>query len=118
MNDVVIVNPKTTGTGEFDQSFRPKQPAGPTGCSRIPRLSSNKVGRHYRGYYHDHCFLPLYVFCEDQLLVGYLRLSNRGAARHTWGILALLVKRLRQQWPDVEILFRGDAGFCCHDIMT
>ena len=82
------------------------------------RVHGNQVGRHYHGYYHDHCFLPLYVFCEDQLLVGYLRPSNKSAARHAWGILALLVKRFRQQWPDVEIVFRGDAGFCRHDIMT
>ncbi len=81
------------------------------------RVHGDQEGRHYNGYYHHHCFLPLYVFCGDQLLVSYLRRS-KDQAKHAWCILALLVKRLRQQWPDVEILFRGDAGFCRHEIMT
>ena len=32
--------------------------------------------RFSHGYYDCHCFLPLYVFCGDQLLVAYLRPSN------------------------------------------
>jgi len=26
--------------------------------------------------------------------------------------LSLLVKALRRHWPKVEIIFRGDSGFC------
>lgn len=60
----------------------------------------------------DWCFLPLYVFCGEQLLVSYLRPSNIDVARHAWAILKLLVVRLRQAWPGVKIIFRGDSGFC------
>jgi hypothetical protein len=56
--------------------------------------------------------LPFYVFCGDQLLVSYLRLSKIDGAKHAWAILSLLVKRLRQVWPKVRITFRGDSGFC------
>ena len=56
------------------------------------------------------CFLPLYVFCRKQLLVSYLRPSKIDGAKHAWAILALLVKRLRQVWPQVRIIFRGDSG--------
>jgi len=69
-------------------------------------------GRFFHGYYDHYCFLPLYVFCGDQLLVSYLRPSNIDSARHAWAILALLVKRLRKTWPEVKIIFRGDSGFC------
>ncbi len=69
-------------------------------------------GCFFHGYYDHYCFLPLYVFCGSQLLVAYLRPSNIDPARHSWAILSLLVKRLRQEWPDVEIVFRGDSGFC------
>jgi hypothetical protein len=69
-------------------------------------------GRAFHGYYEDWCFLPLYVFCGEQLLVSYLRPSNLDAARHAWAILKLLVTRLRAQWPGVKIIFRGDSGFC------
>jgi len=69
-------------------------------------------GRFFHGFYGRYCFLPLYVFCDDQLLVSYLRPSNIDGAKHSWAILSLLVKRLRQAWPKVTIIFRGDSGFC------
>ena len=62
-------------------------------------VHGNQQGRFFHGYYDHYCFLPLYVFCGDQLLVSYLRPSNIDGAKHSWAILALLVKRLRQQWP-------------------
>lgn len=75
-------------------------------------VHGNQVGRFFHGYYDSYCFLPLYVFCGQQLLVAYLRPSNIDGATHAWAILAMLVKRLRQQWPGVKIIFRGDSGFC------
>ena len=76
------------------------------------RVHGNQQGRYFHGYYGDWCFLPLYVFCGEQLLVSYLRQSNIDASRHAWAILKLLVKRLRQQWPQVKIIVRADSGFC------
>jgi len=75
-------------------------------------VHGNQDGRFYHGYYDDYCFLPLYVFCGHRLLVSYLRRSNIDAAKHSWAILSLLVKRFRQAWPNVKIVFRGDSGFC------
>ena len=69
-------------------------------------------GRFFHGYYDRYCFLPLYVFCGDRLLAAYLRPGKSDGARHAWAVLALLVKRLRQVWPKVKIVFRGDGGFC------
>jgi len=76
------------------------------------RVHGRQEGAHFHGYYGDYCFLPLYVFCGEQLLVSYLRPGNSGAARHAWAVLKLLVQRLRQVWPQVKIIFRGDSGFC------
>ena len=75
-------------------------------------------GRFFHGYYRHYCFLPLYVFCGDQLLAAYLRPSNIDGAKHSWAILSLLVKRLRQAWPEVRIIFRGDSGFCRHRMLA
>ena len=75
-------------------------------------VHGNQEGRFFHGYYNHYCFLPLYVFCGDQLLVSYLRPSNIDGAKHSWAILSLLVKRFRSEWPDVKIIFRGDGGFC------
>jgi hypothetical protein len=76
------------------------------------RVHGAQEGRFFHGYYGHYCFLPLYVFCGEQLLVAYLRSSNIDPARHAWAILKLLVTRLRKAWPGVRIIIRGDSGFC------
>lgn len=58
-------------------------------------IHGNQEGRFYHGYYKHDYFLPLYVFCGKDLLVSYLRSSKQDQAKHSWAILALLVKRLR-----------------------
>jgi hypothetical protein len=73
--------------------------------------------RFFHGYYDHYCFLPLYVFCGHQLLVAYLRPSNIDASLHARAVLRLLVNRLRQAWPDVRIVFRGDSGFARWKLM-
>jgi hypothetical protein len=76
------------------------------------RVHGTQVNAFFNSHYGDYCFLPLYVFCGEQLLVSYLRPSNIDGARHAWAVLALLVKALRRQWPQVRILLRADSGFC------
>jgi len=75
-------------------------------------LHGKQEGRFFHGYYDSYCYLPLYVFCGEQLLVAYLRPSKIDGAQHAWAVLALLVKRLRQAFPAVRIVLRGDSGFC------
>jgi hypothetical protein len=68
--------------------------------------------RFFHGYYDHHCFLPLYVFCGDELLVAYLRPSDSDASTHARAVLKLLGRRLRAAWPGVKITIRADSGFC------
>jgi Transposase DDE domain group 1 len=75
-------------------------------------VHGHQEGRFFHGYYDHYCFLPLYVFCGDQLLVSYLRPSNIDGAKHAWAILALLVRRFREVGSGVRIIFRADSGFC------
>jgi len=81
-------------------------------------VHGHQEGRFFHGYYDHCCFLPLYVFCGGQLLVAYLRPSKIDAAKHAWAILSLLVKRLRQVWPEVRIIVRADSGFCRHRMLS
>jgi hypothetical protein len=81
-------------------------------------VHGKQEGRFFHGYYDCYCFLPLYVFCGEQLLVAYLRPSKIDAAKHAWAILALLVARLRQAWPAVRIVLRADSGFCRHKMLA
>jgi hypothetical protein len=100
---------------QFLRSFKDK---GPPECLVLDfdatddPIHGHQEGRFFHGYYDNYCFLPLYVFCGDQLLVAYLRSADGDAARHSRAILKLLVTRLRQEWPDVRIILRADSGFC------
>jgi hypothetical protein len=74
-------------------------------------VHGEQPGKFFNGYYDHHCYFPLYVFCGRHLLVSYLRTSNRSDSRHSWAILALLVRFIRQYWPETRIVFRGDCAF-------
>lgn len=75
------------------------------------KLHGEQPGKHFHRHYGHHCYLPLYVFCGRELLVTYLRRSDRSDAHHSLAVLSLLVRFLRAHWPDTRIVFRGDAGF-------
>lgn len=80
-------------------------------------LHGKQEGRHFNGFYDGYCYLPLYVFCGDQLLVSYLRPSSVGAAHHARPVTKLLVQKIRQRWPNVKIILRGDSGFAIERLM-
>ena len=82
------------------------------------QIHGDQEGKAFHGYYGHHCFLPLLVFCGDQLLISYLRKSNQDQAKHAWAILSLLVKRFRKIWPECSIIFRADSGFCRQKILN
>ena len=80
-------------------------------------IHGNQERRHFNGFYDGYCFLPLYVFCGDQILVSYLRPSRVGAAHHARGVTKLLVQKIRSRWPEVKIILRGDSGFANERLM-
>ena len=67
-------------------------------------LYGKQERRFFHGYYDNYCYLPLYVFCGEQLLVAYLRPSNIDESKHAGAVLKLLVRRLREAWPKVRIV--------------
>jgi hypothetical protein len=77
-------------------------------------LHGNQENRAYNGYYQEYCYLPLHVTCNDDLLISYLRPSNIDGFKHSWPIIGLLIKRIKQSFPDVNIVIRGDGGFMRH----
>jgi hypothetical protein len=81
-------------------------------------LHGHQLGRFYHGYYKSYCYLPLYISCGSQLLCAKLRPSSIDAAAGTVKQLDRIVKQIRAQWPNVQIVVRGDSGFCRDDIMS
>jgi Transposase DDE domain group 1 len=81
-------------------------------------LYGRQEGRFYHGYYHDYCYLPLYVFCGEHLLCARLRMSNIDASADSVEELEPIVARIRERWPAVKIWLRGDGGFCRENLMA
>jgi hypothetical protein len=67
---------------------------------------------HFHRYYDNYCYLPLYVFAGQDLLACVLRPSSRDPASVLSALVKLLARRLRQAWPEVRLIVRGDSGFC------
>jgi Transposase DDE domain group 1 len=81
-------------------------------------IHGHQLGRFFHGYYKNYCFLPLYIFCGDHLLCARLRPSDIDASTGALKHLQRIVARIRQVWPEVKIVIRGDGGFCRDPIMT
>jgi hypothetical protein len=81
-------------------------------------VHGHQLGRFFHGYYKHYCFLPLYIFCGDHLLCARLRPSDIDASAGALKYLQRIVTRIRQSWPHVKIVVRGDSGFCRDQIMA
>lgn len=57
--------------------------------------------------YGGYCYAPLYIFCGKYLLVAKLRPLNVDPAAGALSQLQRVIKQIRQQWKNVEILVRG-----------
>jgi hypothetical protein len=67
----------------------------------------------FHGFYEQYQYLPLVITCadNDQVVMISLRHGSAHAALGADDDLEYLVRRLRQAWPGVRIIVRGDAGF-------
>ena len=81
-------------------------------------LHGRQEGRFFHGYYRSYCYLPLYIFCGQQLLGARLRTADRDAADGTVEELERIVGRIRKRWPGVAIWLRGDSGFCRDELLA
>src|SRR5213596_3636980 len=81
-------------------------------------LHGNQEGRFFHGYYGHYCYLPLYIFCGEFLLCARLRPSNIDASARVIDELKRIVGQIRQKWPKVKIVLRGDSSFCREDILA
>jgi hypothetical protein len=80
-------------------------------------IHGHQLGRFFHGYYKNYCYLPLYIFCGDHLLCARLRPSDVDASAGSVKQLRRIVARVRQLWPDVQIVIRADSGFCREEIL-
>jgi len=85
----------------------------PTDCP----VYGDQAGKFFHGYYKHYCFLPLYVFSGKHLLAACLKPASTDPAKGALELLKSISERIREEWPDVKIIFRADSGFCRHHLM-
>lgn len=109
--DVVALNRVLIDQFIAAQTGAPKELILDIDASDIP-LHGAQEHAEFNAYYDHYCYLPLYVFCGKAMLACVLRNSRIDGAKHAAAVIKLLVTRLRQVWPKVRIIVRGDSGFC------
>jgi len=81
-------------------------------------LHGKQEGRFFHGYYDNYCYLPLYVFCGEQVLCARLREANHDASFGCLAEIQRIVTQIRLAWPEVKIVLRADSGFCRNELMS
>jgi hypothetical protein len=81
-------------------------------------LHGKQEARFFHGYYNHYCYLPLYIFCGDQLLCARLRPSNIDASAGSLLEVQRIVTQIRKAWPRTQIILRADSGFCREELMA
>ena len=80
-------------------------------------IHGRQEGRFFHGFYDHYCYLPLYIFCENQLLGARLRQSNIDGSAGALEEVKRIVGQIRENWPAVWIILRADSGFCRDGLM-
>jgi len=80
-------------------------------------LHGKQEGRFFHGHYDCYCYLPLYIYCGDDLLCAKLRPADVDPAEGVTEELDRIVGLIRNRWKHVEIVIRADSGFCREDLM-
>jgi hypothetical protein len=80
-------------------------------------LHGKQEGRFFHGHYDCYCYLPLYIYCGDDLLCAKLRSADVDPAEGVTEELDRIVGLIRNRWKNVQIVIRGDSGFCREQLL-
>jgi len=83
-------------------------------------LHGHQEGRFFHGFYGHYCYLPLYIFCGDHVLLARQRRSNIDAAAGALEEVARIVRQIRARrgWGRTRVILRADSGFCRDALMS
>jgi len=68
--------------------------------------------------YQHECYPPLFIFCGRHLLSAKLRPANVDPAAGALTELQRIIAQIRDHWPAVQIVVRGDSAYSRDDIMS
>jgi len=63
--------------------------------------------------------MPLFIFegQSGKMIMPLLRPGRRNKSVNIFKILRRIINRLRKVWKHTRFIVRGDAHFCCHELM-
>jgi hypothetical protein len=72
----------------------------------------------FNAHYGAYCYLPLHIYegQSGKLITTILRPGSRPSGQDMVAIVKCLVAYLRQQWPKVLIILRGDSHFSAPEV--
>jgi hypothetical protein len=73
----------------------------------------------FNTYYHEYCYMPLHIYegLSGKLITTILKPGRRSKQSDVAGILKKLISYLKRQWPNTQIIVRGDSHFTSRDFM-
>ena len=74
----------------------------------------------FNAHYDERCFLPIHIYegTSGKLVTTILRAGKTPGGEEVRTILKHVIKRIRQRWPRVSILVRGDSHYGRDEAMT
>ena len=72
----------------------------------------------FNSYHGDYCYLPLHVYegLSGKLITTILRPGKRPSGKETLAYLKRIVGRIRSNWKNTLILFRGDSHYSSPEV--
>ena len=69
----------------------------------------------FNAYHGDYCYMPIHIYegKSGKLITTVLRPGKRPTGKQIVSILKRVVKKIRQAWPEVGIILRGDSYYSC-----
>ncbi len=73
----------------------------------------------FNAHYDDYCFQPIHIFeaATGKPVLSLLRPGKRPSGEEAAGILRHVIRRIRHNWPRVEISVRGDGHYGTPEVM-
>jgi len=73
----------------------------------------------FNGHYDEYVFQPIHIFeaATGKPVLSLLRPGKRPSGKEAAGILKHVIRRIRRNWPRVEITLRGDGHYGTPEVM-
>ena len=72
----------------------------------------------FNGYYNHYCYMPTHIYegKSGKLIASILRPGKRASGKELVSILKRIIQRIRDAWPDVGIVLRGDSHYSAPEV--